>query len=366
MRIPTVSAPVLLAFALTAACGTSGPEGGAPPGGMPPMAVETVTLAPAPAERASEYVATVKSRRSSTVQPQVEGFVTRIHVQPGQRVSRGTALLQIDAGRQQAAVAGIESLRAARQADVQLARQQAERSKTLLAGGAISAEQHERVVAALATAEAQLRAIDAQIREQRLELGYHTVTAQAAGLVGDIPVRVGDRVTRGTVLTTIDEAAGLELYISVPVQQAQGLKPGVRVQVLDATGADVGATAIDFVASSVDPATQSVLAKAPLRSSVSFRPDQAARVRVVWSAEPALTVPLVAVTRLNGQHFVFVAEAADGGFVARQRAVQLGDLVGNDYLVLGGLSAGEQLIVAGAQKLADGAPVQPAPAAGSR
>ena len=62
------------------------------------------------------------------------------------------------------------------------------------------------------------------------------MTAPTAGIVGDIPVRVGDRVTRATVLTTIDENAGLELYINVPVAQATGLKPGMLVRIVDDAG----------------------------------------------------------------------------------------------------------------------------------
>ncbi|MEX2271081.1 MAG: efflux RND transporter periplasmic adaptor subunit [Vicinamibacterales bacterium] len=328
------------------------------------MPVEAVTLTAKPIERTNEYIATVKSRRSTTIQPQVEGFITRIDARPGQRVARGRVLMRIDAGRQTAAVASIESMRAARQADLDFARQQAERTKKLLEAGATSQQEYERVLSALQTAQAQVRALDAQIREQRVELGYHNVIAQTSGIVGDIPVRVGDRVTRQTVLTTIDENAGNELYVNVPVQQAPALKPGLTVRLLDETGAEIGASQIDFVAASVDPSTQSVLAKAPLRSRVVLRPDQFVRVRVVWSLEPGLTIPLVAVTRMNSQHFVFVAEkGADGNMVARQRPVQLGALIGNDYVVLSGLKEGEQLIVSGIQKIGDGSPVQVTPAA---
>jgi RND family efflux transporter MFP subunit len=328
------------------------------------MPVDTITLTPKPVDRSSEYVATVKSRRSTTIQPQVDGFVTRINVRPGQRVSRGAMLMQIDAGRQQAAVASVESMRAARQADLQFARQQAERAKKLLAGGAISQEEYDRALTTLQTLEAQVRTLDAQIREQRIALGYHNVTALTSGVVGDIPVRVGDRVTPQTVLTTIDEAAGLELYINVPVQQATGLRNDLQVHVLDQNGQQVAATRLNFVAPSVDPGTQSVLAKAPLETSLPYRPDQVLRVRVVWSSDPTLTVPLIAVSRVNAQHFVFVAEKGENGAtVARQRAVQLGALAGNDYIVESGLKPGELLIVSGTQMLGDGAPVQVKPAA---
>lgn len=322
------------------------------------MGVETVRLAPKPVERKSEYIATVKSRRSTTIQPQVEGFITAINARPGQRVSRGSALMQIDSGRQQAAVASLESIRAAREADVQFARQQAERMKTLFEAGAVSQQEFEQASTAVQTSQAQLRAIEAQIREQQVELAYHRVTSPTAGIVGDIPVRVGDRVTRSTVLTTVDENAGLELYINVPVGQAAGLEPGLLVRVVDDTGQTLTTSTVNFVSPSVDTATQSVLLKAPLDATASFRSDQFVRAQVVWDSSPALTVPLVAVTRITGQYFVYVAEKGDGGtLVARQRSVQLGPVVGNDYVVLSGLTEGEQLIVSGVQKIGDGVPV---------
>lgn len=144
---------------------------------------------------------------------------------------------------------------------------------------------------------------------------------------------------------------------------------GLPVRVLDDGGAPVGSYTIAFIAPSVEPATQTVLAKVPIQSSERLRTDQYVRARVIWSTEPALAVPVTSVLRINGQFFVFVAEAAGGGLVAHQRAVTLGPVIGNEYAVLGGLKAGEQLIVSGVQKIGDNAPVRadtappPAPAA---
>jgi RND family efflux transporter MFP subunit len=190
-------------------------------------------------------------------------------------------------------------------------------------------------------------------------LAYYGVTAPTAGVVGDIPVRVGDSVTRSTVLTTIDQNAGLEVYISVPVQQAAALTVGLPVHLLDDRGQVASTEKISFVAPSVDPGTQSVLAKASMERPGAFRTEQFVRCRIVWTRTPALTVPLVAVNRINGQFFVYVAEGGEGGKkVARQRAIETGPMVGNDYVVRSGLKAGDALIVSGVQKIGDGAPVK--------
>jgi multidrug efflux pump subunit AcrA (membrane-fusion protein) len=134
------------------------------------------------------------------------------------------------------------------------------------------------------------------------------------------------------------------------------------VRIVDNRGTVLDETKIDFVSPQVDDRTQTVLAKAPVRAK-AFRNEQFVRARIVWNAEPALTVPVLSVSRINGQFFGYVAEQSDKGLVARQRPLQLGEVVGNDYLVLQGLKPGERIIVSGIQKLADGVPVKPAPGA---
>ena len=91
-----------------------------------------------------------------------------------------------------------------------------------------------------------------------------------------------------------------------------------------------------------------------------MRVQQFVRTRIVWRTVQGLTVPVTAVTRISGQYFCFVAEPGpQGGLVAKQKPLQVGELLGNDYVVKGGVKAGDKLIVSGIQKLGDGAPVQP-------
>ncbi len=86
---------------------------------------------------------------------------------------------------------------------------------------------------------------------------------------------------------------------------------------------------------------------------------QYVRARIIWSNDPGLVVPLVAVNRIGGQYFVFVAEDGEQGTVARQRPVSLGEVVGEDYLVRSGLKPGDRVIVSNLQKIGDGSPVKP-------
>jgi RND family efflux transporter MFP subunit len=326
------------------------------------MPVDIMTLAEKPVEQTSELVGTLKSRRSTTVQSQMEGFILKINVKSGDRVKPGTVLFVIDATSQEAGVASLESIRAAREADAVVARQQAERARQLLKMGAMSQQEHDQAQTLQRTAEAQLKAVEEQIKQLRNEWSYSRVTAATDGIVGDIPVRVGDRITRATPLTTLEDNTGLELHLNVPVQEAPRLKLGLPVALLDANGQPVVTERINFISPSVDDATQTVLVKTAAGArGGTFRADQFVRARIIWSNAPALTVPVVAVSRISGQFFVFVAEPAGGGLVARQRPITVGPMTGGDYVITSGLKAGDQVIVGGIQKIGDGAPVAAAP-----
>jgi len=230
----------------------------------------------------------------------------------------------------------------------------------LFDAGAVSRAELEQAETAFKNAEAQLSAVQSQIKESQVELQYYRVTAPSAGVVGDIPIRQGDRVTQSTVITTIDQPEGLEAYINVPLERAMDLRRGLTVELLDANGEVIASNSITFIAPRADDATQTVLVKATLRQMPpTVRVMQYVRARIIWSNEPALAIPVIAVTRVAGQHFVFVAEQGEKGFVARQKAVTLGDVLGEDYIVRAGLDPGARIIVSNVQKLGDGAPVKP-------
>jgi len=353
---------VVGAFVLASACGGNQPAQGAGPGagGPPPAGVKLLTIQQKPIEQASEFIATVRSLRSTSVQPEVDGLVTRIFVKAGDRVRAGAPLVQINADKQQAAVRSTEANRVGTQADVQYWTQQVKRLEALVAAGAISRQEFEQAQNSLRTAEARLAAQEAEVREGQVELQYYRVEAPQAGVVGDIAIRQGDRVTTATVITTIDANEALEAYIEVPLQQTPQLRIGLPVQLLDSEGKVAATNPITFIAPRVEEGTQSVLVKVALKDTPpSMRVQQFIKARVVWQTAPGVTIPIVAITRISGQYFCFVAEKQGEGLVARQRALRVGEVLGDDYVVLSGLKPGEQVVVSGVQKIGDGAPVTP-------
>jgi RND family efflux transporter MFP subunit len=411
-RRPAALLACLLLPAVAAACGGGkgpgaaggGPGGaggsGGPGGGPPALPVPIATVAQTELRDSTEYVGSLKSRHTTNVQPQVEGVLTRIFVKSGDRVKAGAPLMQIDPEKQRAAVRSQEATRALKRAALNFAREQRQRMEMLYKGGAVSKQQLDEAESALAQAQADYDAMGAQVKEQQVQLAYYRVVAPTSGVVGDIPVRTGDRVTTSTLLTTIDQNDALEVYISVPLERARDLKMGLPVEVLGDGGELLATTSINFISPQVDTQTQEVLVKAPVPNGQrGLRADQFVRARVVWSTRPGVVVPVLAVLRVNGQYFVFAAEPAPagaggagggaggagggaggaggaggpggpgapgahqgGGLVVHQRPVKLGEVVGNDYVVLSGLRPGERIVASGVQKLGDGMPIAEMPA----
>ncbi len=347
-----------LAIAAGAASACGGGPAAAARIGPPPTLVQVAEIKSSPVEDASEYMATVRSLSSTTVKPEVSGFVTNVLVKSGDQVRPGAALFQIDPSRQAASVSSQDAARAAQDAATTYAKQQLDRARTLFSAGASSQQELDQAEANYQSAEAQLSALKARLRQEQVTLQYYEVRSQAAGTVGDVPIRVGMRVTTDTILTTIDLNQSLEVDVPVPVERSRELGLGLPLQLLDGDGKVLVATTISFISPRVDDQTQSILVKGRLTGDGRLRSSQLVRGRVVWKTAPAVTIPILSVVRINGQPFVFVAEQKDGKLVAGQRLVRLGQIVGNDVLLLHGAAPGERIVVSGVQKLDDGAPIR--------
>lgn len=324
------------------------------------LPVQTKTVALSPVPRSDEYVATIKGRRSATIQPQVEGTLTKILVKSGDHVRAGQLLMTIDPLKQEATVNAQRSTEAQKKATFEYNKTEVERQRKLWEAGVTSRQSYDQAIQAYENSKADWESSTASRVTQQRELAYYNLTAPFEGVIGDIPVHIGDYVSPSVVLTTVDESKDLEAYIYIPTEQAANIRMGLPVDIVTNQGDLIESTKIDFVSAQVDNALQGVLVKAPIHSSPEkFRTSQLVKARVIWSTAPAPTVPVLAVARIGGQPFVYVAAKEDNGTVAKQKAVVLGDTIGNDYVVSSGLKPGDQVIVSGIQFLVDGAPVHP-------
>ena len=325
-----------------------------------PLPVQTLQVSPAPVPQSDEYVATIKSRRSATLNPQVDGNLIQILVHSGDHVHQGQLLMVIDPLKQQATVDSQAATEKQKLAVYEYNKKEVERQRKLYAAGVTSLDTEEQAEQAYGNSKADYEAAVASRVTQEKQLDYYKIRAPFDGIVGDIPPRLGDYVSATTLLTTVDENKDLEAYIYIPTERASQVRQGLGVDILDNNEKLIEHTAIDFVSPQVDNQLQGILAKAPVRSEQArIRTARLVKARVIWRVTPVPVVPVLAVTRLGGQTFVYVAQDNNGKFVAKQRAVTLGDTIGNDYAVEAGLNSGDKVIISGTQLLVDGAPVQP-------
>jgi RND family efflux transporter MFP subunit len=323
-----------------------------------PVQVAPVTLSPVP--RTDTYVSTIKSRRSATIQPQVDGNLVKIFVKSGDLVKAGQVLMRIDPLKQMATVQSQQGTQAQKKALYEYTEIQVERQRKLYESGVVSRDAFDQATQAYQNAKADYESNTALTDTQKQQLAYYDIRAPFAGIVGDIPVHLGDYVSPTTLLTTVDENADLEAYIYIPTERAAQVRQGLPVEIVDSSGKTLVKSKISFLSPQVDNGLQSILAKAEIpRTAQLLRNQQLVSARVTWSTAPAPVVPVLAVSLIGGQTFVYLASPKGDGYVAHQVAVTLGETVGNTYPVLAGLKPGDKVIVSGLQFLQEGAPVKP-------
>jgi RND family efflux transporter MFP subunit len=323
-----------------------------------PVQVAPVTLSPVPSS--DTYVATIKSRRSSTMQPQVNGNLVKIFVKSGDLVKAGQVLMRIDPLRQMATVQSQQGTQAQKKALYDYTQIQVERQRKLFEAGVVSRDAYDQAIQAFENAKADYESNAALSDTQKQQLAYYDIRAPFNGIVGDIPVHLGDYVSATTLLTTVDENADLEAYIYIPTERTALVRQGLPVEILDSSGKVLVKSTISFLSPQVDNGLQSILAKAEIpRTAQLLRNQQLVRARVTWSTSRAPVVPVLAVSLVGGQTFVYLASPKGEGYIAHQVPVTVGETVGNTYPVLGGLKPGDKVITSGLQFLQEGAPVKP-------
>jgi RND family efflux transporter MFP subunit len=397
-----------LGFALTLVFAVSACSRPEMPGAMAPQAVQVTLqeLQPGTFEESSDFVGSLEAEQRIELTPEVAGRVTQVLISSGSAVTQGQPVVQLSPDQNQSQVsaaqaaaqaagfgrdvaqAQIEAAQAqvARtQADVELALVEYRRAERLVAAGALSRQdldtaQNQLTVAQAAQRQAEdnVRAAQGQLQQAlstfdqaqaqlnvvQADLGFTQVLAPASGIVGDVSLRVGDFVEAGDTLGTITQNSELFLRIQVPTTRAGQLRLGTPVELLNPdTGQPLATGSLSFISPQVDGAGQSILVKARFPNEAgNLRDGQFVRARLIWSTTATLLVPTVAVTRVAGQSFVFVATDAPQANgqtrrVASQRPVQLGDLQGGNYQVVDGLEAGDQVIVTNILQLQDGSPI---------
>jgi len=355
-------------------------------GKMPPMPVETMVLKASTVMNSETYQANLISRYSVVLQPQISGQVASIYVKAGEHVKAGQLLMVIDKRKQESALNSSQAAASAAKAALynyqvqrkilestfEYNKQMYERYKTLYAKNTVSKQDLEKYTdsynKALFDLEANAAQIEAQkaeiekanfaIKEQEVQLQYYKITAPYSGIVGDIPAKIGNYVTTTTPLLSITQNDTLEINIGLPSEKVFDIKKGLLVEVLDNKNNVVGSSKISFVSPVIDKDTQTILVKAIISNAKGIlKADQSVKARVVFSDAEGITAPTGAIAHFGGQDFAYIVQLKEKKPVVKQQPVTLGNIQGDKYVILSGLTSGDKIVIQGIQKLMDGAPV---------
>jgi len=313
-----------------------------------PEPVETVTTAVA-SEREHQptttSIGTMLALRSITLRNELPGTVRHVRLNPGQVVEAGTVLVGLDVSVEEAE---LEALQA-----------QAELARTLLARTERMAERRAASQVELEQARAERDVALAQISRLKAIIERKTIRAPFRARVGIADVHVGQFLETGTQLTTlqgIDDAANVDFSVAQAV--AAGLEVGERVEIVGSRDSTPMAARIVAVDARVDPTTRNAMVRARLNDShLAPAPGASVRVRVpVGPERKAVVVPVSALRKGPGGDHVFVIAAGEDGKPRSQtRKVIAGDVLGDEIVILDGLTAGERVAASGSFKLRDAA-----------
>lgn len=354
---------------LTGCSGQDGEGQQAGAGGMPPAAVVVQQATLADVTVRQDYAGRARGAREVEVRARISGILEQRLYEEGQMVREGDALFRID---RKPAAAALQRARAQRQvaeADVQQAEREWNRISSLFERNAVSERDRDSAQSALELARANLAVANAGVAQAELDLGYTDVTAPISGVTSLEDFPEGSLIDTGTLLTTIVQLDPVHVRFALPENDAnirraarEGMvradqEQNVSARLVLADGSEYGLDGrIDFTASTLDPRTGTVSARAVFPNPEQvIVPGQFVRVRVeLQSFDDVITVPERAVTQGQNGPVVYVV---DEDSKARVREVELGPVSDGRQILLSGLDEGDRYIVSGLVNLRDGAAV---------
>lgn len=359
-------AVLALGMSLLTACGG---QGGMKMGDDQ-FAVEAVSVTSS--KQTTEYPATIKGLQDIEIRPQVSGFIVKLCVDEGATVRKGQALFEIDPTQYKAAYdqakAGVESA----EANLKTVSETEVNKKMLHEQKIISDFEYQTAVNNLLTAKANAAQAKAAYAAAKQNLGFCTVTSPSDGVVGTFPYRVGALVSASVAepLTTVSQIGDMYVYFSMTEKQLLEMTraggtlkeqlekmPAVQLKLADGTMyADSGR--VDAVSGVIDQTTGSVSMRAifPNKQNV-LRSGGMANVVFPYIMDNVILIPQTATQEIQDKKFVYVLQADS---TLKHTEVQISNLNdGKNYIVTGGLEAGDKIVVEGVQNLQDGQKITP-------
>ena len=323
----------------------------------PELAV--ITVGEKDATLQSMYPATLHGKNDVEIRPQISGFLTKVHVSEGQRVSKGQRLFTIDQVQLQAAVDAAKAQVEVAQANVNTAQTNADNNKLLFDKNIISASAYQTSVDALNAAKAQLNAAKAQLTSAQKNLSYSVVSAPAAGIVGSITFKEGALVSPSTLLTILSNNSEIEAYFSMnekevlamtanggrSFQQALDSLPEVTLRL--ANGEDYALKGkVISLSGVIDPATGSATAKDSFKNPDGIiRSGSTGQILIPNVSSDVIEIPQKATYEIQNLKFCYVV--GDSSKV-QSRAIEVADQHdGKNFIITKGLKSGDVVVVEG-------------------
>ena len=348
------------------AAGPAGAPGGAPPA----VPVHVLHVNPQTVPISLEAVGQTEGAKQVEVRARVSGILEQRLYTEGAPVKAGTPLFQIDRKPFELALAQARAQLAQEQARAAQARREADRLKPLAEERAISRKDYDDAVSALQLSQATIQQATARVQEAELNLSYTRVTAPVSGITGRAERSEGSLVTTdqaGSLLTTINQVNPIWVRFSLSESDLAklpmgrvGNAPTGDVQLILGDGTKYPAKGrINFTATQIDPKLGTQQLRAEFANPEQrLLPGQFVRVRIVAGQyDSAYLVPQTAVMQTEKGQFVFVDDSGK----AALRPITTGEWVGNNWLVLTGLTSGDRVIVDNLLKIRPGAPITVAP-----
>jgi membrane fusion protein, multidrug efflux system len=345
------------AFGL-AACG-----GKADTNAEKPVPVTTRTVAVSTAPIVLEAVGRTEGSKEVEIRARVSGIVQRRLYDEGSFVRAGTPLFQIERAPFEIALAQAKATADQMEATNDQARREADRLAGLLASAAVSKRLAEEAATAYRSATASLAAARAAVREAQLNLSYTSVVAPISGVTGRAQHSEGSLVTANTdssLLTTISQTHPIWVRFALSEAEQQSLRRAGEdkstVELILADGEIYGERGhLNFAGSTVDQSLGTVQLRAEFPNpKLAILPGQFATVRLDAGTQQVITVPQTAVLEGTQGRFVWTV-GADGK--AAQRSVEVGDWLGQEWIIRKGLNDGDTVILDNLMKLNPGVAV---------
>jgi membrane fusion protein (multidrug efflux system) len=343
----------------------------AAPTALPPPVVQVMDVTPTNAPLHTEIIGQLDSPQNVEIRARVEAFVDKILFTEGTNVNTGDPLFRLDSKPFEERLAAANGMLAEAEAALKKYQADVARLQPLAEKRAVPRQDLDNALASVDVGKAGVLSAKARVESATIDLGYCDVRAPITGLIGAKQVSIGELVGKGqpTLMATISTLDPIWFYCAV--SEAEYLNAEAKVR---STGRQIDSLPVTliltdgsvhpapgkfvFIDRAVDVKTGTLRVRAQFPNPEKLlRPGMFARIKVDLGIQPnSILVPERAVVELQGKNFVWVIGADSK---ATQRAVKVGQQIGENLLIREGLKPGERIVVEGLQKVREGVPVQP-------